>query len=1140
MRVRRRHGMMEDMRGACIMRIWTGRAASGKTTAILREIADRCERGEGRQVLLVPELHSHRMERRLAEATGNHGARTAEVLTFSRLADRVFSEVGGLAEQMLTPAGQLLTLQQAARRVQGGLTAWQGLADKPELLREALRLVDECKTCAVAPETLFAASAACEDAALAAKLSDLAQLLTAYERLCDESLPDPRDRLTHLRDRLGGSHVLAGAAVYLDGFLGFTPQELGVVDAMLAAGVPLTAAITCDAAYPEVFITGCRTVKTLTRMAKRHNQTAEQRDFGGAKLARPAGLAALEAQSLLPVRTAQEDAAGVRLYAAASPFDECEHAAAYIRRKVRDEGARFRDFVVCARDSAPYAAFLAMAMARYDVPVFQAEKPDLLSRPPMALVTGTLEAAQSYFKYEDLYGCLKTGLAGLTPDEVDRLENYALTWNIRGGAWERDWTEHPDGYGLPVDERTRAQLDALNALRARAIAPFSALRAALAGEKPAADCVRALYDFLLAVDAPGRMSERAAAHEAAGRLQLADEYRQLWEILVSAMEQFAWVCGDAPLSAERFAQLFRLVLGEYDVGSIPVSLDRVTCGDIERVCAENVKYVILLGANDGLIPKAPGGTSLLSDMDRAGLDALGVELKAYGAERLLMEQETLYRAVACPTDELLLCWHLTDAAGGETRPSYYVSTVRDLLPAVPFSAHQSETPRDRLQAERPAVELACAYLSGDRSPAVRAAYDYYKDDVRIHHAAAQRRGRGPLTSPHTIDGLYGKSLNLTASRVDTFYSCRFAFFMQYGLKAKPRRAARFDALETGTFLHYVLEHALDALGKAEGGAAAADEAAVKRACRAAVRQYVREELGGLENKTARFRYLFSRLVRTVEQILDNVLEELRVSDFAPIDYEVDFSRGGDLPPVECAEGDLSVSLSGKVDRVDGYIKNGRLYLRVMDYKSGKKSFSLSDIWYGLNMQLIIYLYALQQEGLDRYRRRLEAELNAIVPAGVLYVPVRDELPDAARDADEDTLRALRDKALRRSGLLSDDMDLLEAMEHGLEGDGRFIPVTVKVKKGEDEPTLAAKSAVADLAQFGRLARYTHEKLLEMGRELRAGSVTADPCKKDKTTSYCDWCDFRAACRFDETAGDKARWLRHLSDEEFWQQVGGEG
>lgn len=241
--------------------------------------------------------------------------------------------------------------------------------------------------------------------------------------------------------------------------------------------------------------------------------------------------------------------------------------------------------------------------------------------------------------------------------------------------------------------------------------------------------------------------------------------------------------------------------------------------------------------------------------------------------------------------------------------------------------------------------------------------------------------------------------------------------------------------------------------------------------------------------------------------------------------------------MQCEDGDVSVSLSGKVDRVDGYIKNGRLYLRVMDYKSGKKSFSLSDIWYGLNMQLIIYLYALQQEGLDRYRARLTAELDEIVPAGVLYVPVRDELPDVARDTDEEGLRILRDKALRRSGLLSDDMSLLEAMEHGLEGDGRFIPVSIKTRKGEDEPTLAAKSAVADLAKFGRLARYTQKKLLEMGQALRNGSIEADPRKTDR--SYCEWCDFRAACRFDETAGDRVRWLKNIKDKEFWKQLGGD-
>ena len=308
------------------------------------------------------------------------------------------------------------------------------------------------------------------------------------------------------------------------------------------------------------------------------------------------------------------------------------------------------------------------------------------------------------------------------------------------------------------------------------------------------------------------------------------------------------------------------------------------------------------------------------------------------------------------------------------------------------------------------------------------------------------------------------------------------------------------------------------------------------------RTYIDDTLGGLADKTARFQALFRRLVKSVETILNNVLDELRASDFVPIDYELDFSRGGDLPPVTVQDDDVTVSLSGKVDRVDGYIQNGRLYLRVMDYKSGKKSFSLSDVWNGLNMQLIIYLYALQTEGLTRYRAKLTGELNEIRPAGVLYVPVRDTIPDGERAQDDETLHALRERALRRSGLLSDDIDILEAMEKGLTGEGKFLPVKLKVaqptkKNPEPTPELAAVSSVADLEKFGRLARYTQQKLLEMGRELLAGDVSADPCVQGNLPQ-CQFCDYRAACRFDESAGDQYRPLKKFKDSEVWDKLEG--
>lgn len=1133
------------------MRIVIGRAESGKTSLILSELAAKAQAGEGRQILLVPELFSHAYERRLAEATRNHGGRTAEVLTFSRLAGRVFAEAGGLADVALTPAGRLLTLTEAARRVDAGLGVYRGLSGKPALVKEILSILDECKTCRVLPEDTFRAAAALreDDPALADKLADLSQLYTMYDSLCETTLPDPREALTRMAEALPACAFLDGTDIYIDGFGSFTPQEVAVIDAFLQKGLPLTAAVTLDPAQTDIFLSGGKTVSLLRRMAARHGVLAETIDLGACKVEKPHDLAVLEREGLLPcTESAPSDGESVRIFYAASPFEECEHAAAYIRRKVAETGARWRDFAVISRDGDSYAAALQMAMARYDVPVFQSAKTDLLARPPLRLVTGALAVVTDGWRYEDVFGCLKTGLCALEPDEIDRLENYALTWRIRGGAWKADFTGHPDGYGQQMDEAARQALDELNALRRRAAAPFAALADGLSAAKTARDYVQALYDFLLAVGAPERMAAAAAAHEEAGELQLADEYRQLWDILVGAMEEMAWVCGGSAMDAAQFASLFTLVLGEYDVGSIPVSLDRVTCGAIDRVCGGgHYKHVILLGVNDGVLPKAPKSAGVLSDGDRLALDSLGIALSATGAERMLMEQETIYKALACAGESLLLSCHLADAGGKECRPSYLLGAFRGKLSGLPVDAGAEMLDRDRLCADRPAVELACAALSGAHTPAARAALAYFADDERVHRARNARAGRGPLQSRKTVEALYGKTPGLTASRVDLFYSCRFAFFMRHGLRAKPRKKAAFAAPETGTFIHYVLENTLAELDKLDGGARAASDEQAQKAMKKWVKAYVETFLGGLGAQTARFRYLFRRLVKMMGAILENVLDELRSSDFRPIDYELTFAFDGDLPPVRCAEGEDAVLLTGTADRVDGYIQNGRLYVRVMDYKSGKKSFSLSDVWNGLNLQLIIYLFAIQEEGLERYREKLAAALDAVEPAGVLYIPARDEALDLEADEpDADRLRALRDKALRRSGLVSDDMSLLEAMEHGLAGDGRFIPVKLKAAKPTKKnpapaPELAAASAVAGLEKFGRLARFAQGKLIEMGRELKKGSIDAAPCRHGQAL-HCDWCEFRAACRFDETMGDRVRSLAHLKDDEFWDAIekGGDG
>ncbi|MCD8357094.1 MAG: exodeoxyribonuclease V subunit gamma [Clostridia bacterium] len=1103
-----------------------GRAGTGKTTEILQRIAARADSGK-RQILIVPELASHEYERMLAKVTENQGARYAEVLTFRRIANRVFSEAGGLADTVLTPAGRLLVLYEAVRRSSDALTLYGGAIRKPDVLRDLLQVLDEMKCSQIAPEMMLRASAEA-DGHLGAKLRDLGQISTVYETLTEEELPDPRDQMTKIAQRLPDSSLFDDAEVYLDRFDSFNKQELEILTVLLKKHVPVTIALTGDHTRPQLFPEAVQAEAKLCALANRCGETVERELFDQMKLSRPHDLCVLEQHGL--ETTAEQFAAegeSVRLHAAGDLFSECEFAAAYIRRLLRETDARRRDIVVTARNFEQYAPILELVFERYDIPVFLSEKHDILQKPVLALAGAALHTVTGGWRYEDMFSYLKTGFAGLTAEECDELENYALFWRIRGSMWSRPFTRHPDSFSGEMDEKAQGQLEHLNALREKAVQPLLDLQEGLEEAKTATQYVQVLYDFLERIGAPENIAARAALHEEAGRLQTAEEYRQLWEIFMQAMEQFAWVQGDAPMETDAFVTLLGLVLTEYDVGTIPVSLDRVTCGSIDRVCKTGIPHLIVLGVNDGILPSTGENSGILTDHDRDLLLGLEVELET-SEDRMAREQAAMYRVLASASQSLLLSWS-TVSAEGEMRPSFLVGAVRHLLDGVQETSESSMQQRYRLEAERPRFDLACRGAARDSSPAAQAAWA--EEDIPI--IPMEKSVRGPLRNTEVVHELYGAKVRVTASRVDAFYRCQYAYFLRYGLKAKERRRASFDAPETGTFLHFVLEHTLEDMREQYGDTIPEHQVVYKLAKRwTAI--YVETQLGGLEQHSARFRHLFRRLVDMLDGMLDNLLDEMACSDFTPVDFELNFSYGGDLPPISIDSLDGTLEMNGKVDRVDGYMHDGTLYIRVVDYKSGQKKFELSDLWYGLNVQLLLYLFAIEKHGLNRYRARLAEDIDQIVPAGALYVPARDVIVNAKRDTDEEELDRLRKKQLRRSGLLLDERAVIDAMEHGITKEGTYLPVGFLAKTGE--PSKASLSSLADMEKMGKLSGHIRKILQEMGKELLHGSMEANPVRRGPVEDACTWCPYRAVCRFDTTLGDKPHNIAKIKPEEFWRSI----
>ena len=585
------------------------------------------------------------------------------------------------------------------------------------------------------------------------------------------------------------------------------------------------------------------------------------------------------------------------------------------------------------------------------------------------------------------------------------------------------------------------------------------------------------------------------------------------------------------MDLEEFAGLFRLVLSQYDVGTIPVSLDRVTAGETTRQTGHRVKALFLLGADDGSIPRVGAAPGLLSDDDRSLLAVYGLELDQSQRELLFREMTTVYQICARPSHRLVVSWAVQGPGGEERRPCFLAQRLQLLYTDLDICHEEELEGRFRLSAPLPALEQAGR---DTRLRELLGSLSGLESQVdKLERVAGWERGQ--LTR-QTVDQLYGRRVAMSASRMDKYKSCHFSYFMRYGLRAEPRKPAGFTAPEYGTFVHYVLEHVLQddmfrqtRLPGMEPEKLDEDtRGRLRQLTRQAVDHYVAEELGGLEGQSDRFRYLFHRLLRSVQAVVDNVAEELLHSSFRPISFELGFGKGEDLPPVELTVDGVTISVSGFVDRVDGWVHDGRLYLRVVDYKTGRKSFDLTEVWNGLGLQMLLYLFTLEERGESLYGMPVEG-------AGVLYLPARDAVVRGSRTMSEQAWRKALDRELVRSGLVLDDSAVLEAMEHVSEEGYRFLPLKVSKSTGA-----ITGDALASAERLGRLGRHIQRVLGEICGELAQGNIAADPFWRGPEKNACRFCDYAAACHFEEgRGGDRRRWLPSMSAQEFWENMGEE-
>lgn len=1097
-----------------MLHLLLGRSKTGKSTQLFQQIAENS--ASRLQILIVPEQYSHETERRLCTACGNQTASYCEVLSFTRLCNRIMSEAGGLAEPVLDNGGRLLLMNEAVTQTASSLSVYQKASKKAAFLTNLLATADELKSYCVSPAQLAQAGND-RGGETGKRLEDLSMILTAYDRLVSVRATDPRDRLSRAKDKLLSCGYAKGKDFYLDCFTDFTPQEKELLSILLRDAHSVNVALTCDRLDAEgssLFSTARRTALSLVELARElHVGVTFDTLVHRAPVCSPE-LNSVEAQLITGGCAPQEAVPkDIQLYKATQLYEEIEHIAGTIRTLVQSGQYRYREIAVIARTLDGYDDLLETVFARYEIPLFLGKREQILEKPVLTLLTAALDAIDGY-EYEPMFRYLKTGLTGIPLEEVDLLENYVEQWDIRGSKWYQDkaWNWNPAGYAAEWNDAARAEVTHLDELRRQIIEPLESLRKAADASGPV--LVRLLYAFLEQIQLPQRLTERAEELAAHGALQQAEEYRQLWEILVGAMEQCAELMSDAVMPLTQFAELFQLMLSQYSISTIPVSLDRVSAGDVLRAAHKEAKVVFLLGADDMHFPLVGQNVGLLTQEDRLLLSTYGCTLTPPPEQRLERELTLAYDAVCIPTEQLYISWHSSGESG--LRPASFVGEIQTLFPSLPLQQGEDTF---RCTAPLPAIDWAISHHC-DAALEEIAQIETLSEQVERLKAVSSSRGS---LSREVVKRLYGNQIWLSASKIDSLQSCHFGYFMQYGLRAKAKKAAGFDAPQVGTFIHYVLEYLLRE-AKPMGGIGALTEEQIKTLTKQAVDAYIQDKLGSMEEQTPRFQYLFYRLLESVDLIISNLTDELKRSQFQPIAFELGFGKDGEMPPVRLEANGITLLISGFVDRVDGWEKDGKLYLRVVDYKSGHKVFDLTEVWHGLQMQMLLYLFTLQEEGAAYFGA------EELIPAGILYAQVHEVLISGTANMPEDQVQKETDRSLRRSGLLLQDQDVLDAMEHLNPGETpRFLPIRVSAKTGQ-----ISGDSLASAAQWGLLHNHINRILDQIAGEFAAGVIDADPYLHGGH-SACDWCEYAAACHFEDGQGtDHERYLYQVRGQHFWE------
>ncbi|MEG0640993.1 MAG: helicase-exonuclease AddAB subunit AddB [Clostridium sp.] len=1108
------------------LRFVFGRSGRGKSTFCFKEIKKGIEAGDLRRyILLVPDQLTFSSENKLLHMVEKDENFRAEVLSFRTLGNRIFNEVGGLSHRHINSSGRSMLIFNVLSSLKNSLKIFTKSSVKTGVIPGISAILKEFKRFDVESSSINEVITSVKGETLKGKLEDISKILDGFNQRLHTRYIDDEDELHLLSNKIIESSYLNGAEVFVDGYEGMNPIQLKVLEEIMKKAHRVTVTITSDGSSKgisgfDLFSSSKIFEESLLKLASDRGISYEKpinlnSEEGINRFSKSKELSHLEKYAFkFPFVSYGDSTNDIEIFTGSNLYGEVNRAAKQIVSLVRDKGYRYKDIAVVARNMDKYESLIRSIFSENNIPIYVDQKKDALQNPIVVLLISALEVQKRRWSYEGVFTYLKSGLIDASDDDINLLENYVIENGVRGNRWLKPFEIYSN---RKIDgeetQREKDLLERINNVRDMVVTPLLSFHQELKSASCVGDMCRSVYDFLISLKVDIKISTLIDEFDKMGDILLAREYSQVFDILIDILDQTVEIMGDEKISVTEFVDLISVGFSECSIGAVPSVIDSTLVASVDRMRTQSAKVLFILGVNDGVFPAPIIDEGIINDIERGEIKLLGIKLDLDTREKSFNEQFLIYSTLTSASEKLVLSYPIADHDGKTKRQSIIIHRLKKVFPKIKLSSDLVDIDDgdiENISTNRPTfnsliLKLRKYHEGGGIDPLWLDTFRWYSENYESERIQGLLNGllytnQVKKVPKDKIRELYGNN-RFSVSQLETYSKCPFSYFVKYGLKGQGRREFGFKALEVGNFMHKVLEDFSEVIKK-EGE----DMRDLSREwILDAVNIIVDEMLSSLPeyvlNSSSRYKFLSERLKRLIVNAIWVITEHIKAGEFEAIGYEEGFGPKDTFPPIiiELESGE-KVELVGKIDRLDEANINGEKYIRIVDYKSSKKKVSLSDIYYGLQMQLLVYLDAI----LESYEKK---DIKSY-PGGIFYFKLDEPMISCDTNVSEDEAKDMMLEEFRMEGLLLKDMNLALAMDKSLTSKSKIVPIGIK-KDGE----FTANTNAVTLDDFNILREYVKGLIGKLCTRMLSGEIEINPYK-DKDETPCEWCEYSSICQFD--------------------------